>query len=264
MYIYFFIGVVKFYSDEDCTIVLTITDDGDDVGDDDVYDDDQTYPSGCNAFPVVEDDSVFPGQYFSVLSNECKSDSSSKNGCFAGSETVLLQSGVSKAISDVEVGDMIQVVGADGSLKFSEVVFLPHSANTYKTTFTELKLASGTSLRATPAHFVLSGACGADAYELTAMEDISKGICVQTATGEDMVTNSGHVVDHGIYTVVTKERSGLVVVNGVRVSSFAYNHWLVNNYYNIHRSVYQIAPSLMKNRDVVAANLIIGDIAMSL
>jgi hypothetical protein len=149
-------------------------------------------------------------------------------------------------------------------LTFSEVVFLPHTANTQKTTFNEIRMISGNSLRATPAHFVLAGACGADAFELTAMKDISEGSCVQTANGEDEVTGNGLVVDHGIYTVVTKESSGLVVVNGIRASSFGYNHWLVNQYYNIHRAVYEVAPSLMKNRDVVAANLIVGDIAMSL
>lgn len=186
------------------------------------------------------------------------------NVCFAGSETVLLESGTTKAISDVEVGDVIQVVSADGSLAFSEVVFLPHGANTQKATFSELQLSSGNSLRATPAHFVLAGACGADAFELTAMKGISKGSCVQTTNGEDEVIGNSLVVDHGIYTVVTKEASGLVVVNGVRASSFAHNHWLVNNYYNIHRTLYEVAPSLMKNRDVIAANLIVGDIAMSL
>jgi hypothetical protein len=191
-------------------------------------------------------------------------DDSNDDGCFAASESVLLESGVSVAISDVQVGDMVQVVAADGSLKFSEVVFLPHGANMQKATFSELELASGNSLRATPAHFVLAGACGANAFELTAMKDIIDGSCVQTASGEDEVTGNGLVFDHGIYTIVTKESSGLVVVNGVRASSFANNHWLVNKYYNIHRALYEVAPSLMKNRDVIAANLIVGDIAMSL
>ena len=59
----------------------------------------------------------------------------------------------------------MQVVGADGSLKFSEVVFLPHTATTKETVFTELQLASGTSLRATADHLVVAGPCGADAFE---------------------------------------------------------------------------------------------------
>jgi hypothetical protein len=182
--------------------------------------------------------------------------------CFAGSETVLLESGATKTISDVELGDMVQVVSGDGSLAFSEVVFLPHSANTQKATFVELELTSGNSLRATPAHFVLAGACGADAFQLTAMKDIAEGSCVQTANGEDRVTGNTRVIDHGIYTVVTKESSGLVVVNGIRAFSFGHNHWLVSKYYNIHRLVYEVAPSLLKSRIVVAANLLVGDIAM--
>jgi hypothetical protein len=155
-------------------------------------------------------------------------------------------------------------VAADGSLSFSEVVFLPHGANTQKALFAELALASGNSLRATPAHFVLAGACGADAFELTAMQDVAEGSCVQTAGGEDEVTGNTRVIDHGIYTVVTKESSGLIVVNGVRASSFGHNHWLVNKYYNIHRTLYEVAPALLKSRNVMAANLMVGDIAMSL
>jgi hypothetical protein len=246
-----------FYSDNTCDTVMT-SDDGDDDGDDD---DDNTDPQNtCNVWG--DDDDNF-GQYYSYFVFDCSNDGDDDT-CFAGSETVLLESGVTKAISDVEVGDVVQVVSADGSLAFSEVVFLPHGANTQKATFSDLQLASGNSLRATPAHFVLAGACGADAFELTAMKDVAEGSCVQTANGEDEVTGSGIVVDHGIYTVVTKESSGLVVVNGIRASSFAHNHWLVNNYYNIHRAVYEVAPSLMKNRDVIAANLIVGDIALSL
>lgn len=162
------------------------------------------------------------------------------------------------------IGDVIQVVAADGSLKFSEVVFLPHCPNTKRTTFSELTLVSGNSLRATPAHLVMAGVCGTGAFTLTAMTDISKGSCVQTASGEDAVTAIGLVIDYGIYTVVTKESSGLVLVNGIRASSFAHNHWFVNMYYNIHRAVYELAPSLLKNHDVVAANLIVGDIATAI
>ena len=186
------------------------------------------------------------------------------NWCFAGSETVLLQSGATKAMRDVAVGDMVQVVGSDGSLSFSEVVFLPHGANAERATFSEIQMASGKSLRATPTHFVMASECGANAFELTAMQYVSAGHCVQTIAGEDEVTGTGMVVDRGVYTLVTKEASGLVVVNGVHASSFGGNHWLVNQYYNLHRALYEVAPSLMTNRNVVAANLIVGDIGISL
>jgi hypothetical protein len=253
------------FSDELCTVSIAYNDDGDD----DDGDDGLSPGAGeCVPVPTVNttlvDDYAYPGAYYSGSLSACADDSGDDDTCFAGSETVLLESGATKAISDVEVGDTIQVVSADGSLAFSEVVFLPHGANTQKALFSELELASGNSLRATPTHFVLAGACGADAFHLTAMQDVAEGSCVQTAGGEDEVTGIGHVIDHGVYTVITKESSGLIVVNGVRASSFGNNHWLVNNYYNIHRALYEVAPSLMKNRDVVAANLIVGDIAMSL
>jgi hypothetical protein len=259
-----------YFGDDTCSHQIS----NDDYNFDDVFIDDDydTYNAGCVPTSALSDDDYYSpsGEYMSFSLATCFADDDfywnldDSNSCFAMSETVLLESGATKAISDVEVGDAIQVVSADGSLAFSEVVFLPHGANTQRALFAELELASGNSLRATPAHFVLAGACGADAFELTAMKNVAEGSCVQTAGGEDEVTGNGHVVDHGMYTVVTKESSGLVVVNGVRASSFAHNHWLLNNYYNIHRAVYEVAPSLMKNRDVVAANLIIGDIALSL
>jgi hypothetical protein len=220
--------------------------------------------TGCTADNVGDCTDICTSISCSESSFSCDDGGDDDDGCFAGSETVLMECGATKVISSVEVGDVIQVVSADGSLTFSEVVFLPHGANTQKATFAELELTSSNSLRATPMHYVLAGACGADAFELTAMKDIAEGSCVQTANGEDEVTSNSLVVDHGIYTVVTKESTGMVVVNGVRASSFAHNHWLVNNYYNIHRTLYEVAPSLMKNRDVIAVNLIVGDIAISL
>jgi hypothetical protein len=251
----------SYYSDNNCTISTPTPSPHHDDDDDDDVDDDADYL----CIEINNGDSSVSVSVVDCPDTPTAAPSDGDDDmCFAGSETVLMESGVSKPISDVEVGDSIQVVSADGSLKFSEVVFLPHGANTQKALFAELALASGNSLRATPAHFVLAGACGADTFELTAMQDIAEGSCVQTANGEDEVTGNGLVVDHGIYTVVTKESSGLVVVNDIRASSFAHNHWLVNNYYNIHRTLYEYAPSLMKNRDVVAINLIVGDIALSL
>lgn len=253
----------KITLNSDCTGEDVRNDDEDDEG----GDDDEDFGAGeCYAFPADADDEyAYPGTYY-TSENFCENDDSDSNGdddCFAGSETVLLQSGVSKAIMDVAVGDVVQVVGADGRLKFSEVVFLPHGANTKETVFTELQMLPGNSLRATADHLVMNGPCGADAFEMTAMKNVPEGSCVQTTSGPSEVTGSALVVDYGVYTIVTKETSGLVVVNGVYASSFAHNHWLVNHYYNIHRAVYEFAPSLLKNRDVVAANLIVGDLALS-
>lgn len=265
------------YESTDCSGSGESTDIDDDREDDD-------YVMGeCNIAQLEEDDNgsygygsyapvqgavsygyESPSEYSKSEWTCSKDDDGDDDVCFAGSETVLLQSGAAKALRDVTVGDAVQVVGSDGSLSFSEVVFLPHGANTQRAAFTEIQMASGKSLRATPTHLVMAGECGADAFELTAMQYVTAGRCVQTTAGEDEVTGSGVVVDHGVYTVVTKESSGLVVVNGVHASSFGGNHWLVNQYYNLHRAVYEVAPSLMTNRDVIAANLIVGDVALSM
>jgi hypothetical protein len=139
-------------------------------------------------------------------------------------------------------------------VKFSEVVYLPHAANTERAVFVELQMMSGNSL--------LEATCGADAFELSSMKDVADRSCMQTTSGEDQIIRTGTMVGHGVYAVVTKEI--LIVVNGVHMSSFAHNHWLTNKYYNIHRALYEIDPALMKNWDVIAANRSIGALALSL
>ena len=61
------------------------------------------------------------------------SGSSSSSGCFAATETVTLESGASKAMSEVTVGDRILTVNAQtGALVYSDVAYLPHGQNAVK------------------------------------------------------------------------------------------------------------------------------------
>jgi Hint module len=63
-----------------------------------------------------------PSQIAPVLSQAASSTASSASkACFAGSESVRLESGRSKFISDVLVGDRVLVADATGKTSFSEV-----------------------------------------------------------------------------------------------------------------------------------------------
>ena len=222
----------------------------------------------CNAFADLEegDDAyAYRGQYYYTEFN-CDGDDNDPDAaaCFASSSKLLLESGKTVFISDASIGDRIQTVASDGTLSFSDIVYLPHLANTEKAQFIDLQLASGASLRATPQHLVRAGKCGSEVFDLIPMEGIQVGMCMQKVNGEDQVLHLQSLVEHGIYTVVTKEVSGLIIVNGLVVSSFSHNHWLVNTYYHIHRSMYAIAPWLLRARDLVAVNLLVGDFILSL
>ena len=65
------------------------------------------------AYPVVASTTMKIGDVFGK--------NSTKSSCFAGSETLLLESGRSKPISEINVGDRILAADSTGRTAFSEV-----------------------------------------------------------------------------------------------------------------------------------------------
>ena len=186
-------------------------------------------------------------------SSSSKSSSDKQNACFAGSETLSLESGEVRAISDVRVGDRVLAADAAGRTSYSDVVYVPHRANSDDALFTHITTASGRDIKMTPSHIILAGPCHSSAsLPLTRASSVSVGECVMTVSGEDMVSTVEAVQGKGLYTVVTKEE--YVVVNGIIASPFAVNHMLANLYYNIHRFVYASAPSFLNNAALHSAN----------
>jgi hypothetical protein len=183
------------------------------------------------------------------------SDSTSKliKACFAGSESVTLESGEMKPISEVRAGD--RVLAADSSRRtlFSEVVFVPHAENTDKAVFTHITTTHGRDIKMTSSHIIPAGACGStsplpDVYA----SSVTVGDCIITVSGMEKVSAVETVQGQGLYTVVTKEE--YVVVNGIIASPFAFNHMLANLYYNIHRFVYACVPGMLTIPLVRSAN----------
>ena len=70
-----------------------------------------------------------------MLSNICQVDGAEVKGggdddetaCFSAGSKVTLESGATKTMVEVNVGDRILTVTADGSMVYADVVFLPHS-----------------------------------------------------------------------------------------------------------------------------------------
>ena len=175
----------------------------------------------------------------------------SRKSCFAGSETVLLESGESRALSLVQVGDRVLAANSQHDTMFSEVIFIPHGANTESAVFVHLTTASSRDVKMTPDHILPSGACGTP-LPLVYASEVSVGDCIRTVSGEEEVLKIESVVGEGVYTIVTNEE--YIVVNSIITSSFGGNHMMANLYYNVHRLVYAIAPNILTSSSLIRYN----------
>ena len=198
--------------------------------------------------PAVFSSSAYPISPFL----ETEYDGGQK-GCFAGSETLHLESGEVRFISDIRVGDRVLAADAAGRMTYSDVVFVPHKANNDDALFIHITTASGRDIKMTSSHIILAGPCHWSApLPLLYASSVNVGDCIMTVSGKDMVSTVETVQGKGLYTIVTKEE--YVVVNGIIASPFAANHMLANLYYNVHRFAYALAPSLLNYRPLHYAN----------
>jgi hypothetical protein len=169
--------------------------------------------------------------------------------CFSGSQTVEMEGGEMVQISDVQIGNRILSMNSGGEMVYSDVVYLPHLKNNRQAVFISLSLSSSLPpIVATPDHLILAGPCDETKrmeFGLKKMSDIVPNMCIQTASGSDKVISVDTVVETGLYTVVTNEE--FIVVNGVVASPFADYHQLPHMYYNLHRSLYVLSPSMLKS-----------------
>lgn len=185
----------------------------------------------------------YPLEAFSIFGYEdCVPCVSEDNVCFAGSESILLESGDMKLMQDIRVGDRVQVSSNDGRLFFSDVIFLPHGNNQKLSHFIELETNVG-SLKVTEKHLVrVSSDCSStnNEFELVYAENIEIGQCLDHVEGKTKVINTQLTKATGIYTIITAHFDGIVVVNGFKASSFGVNHIFPNTYYHLHRLFYSI------------------------
>jgi len=183
------------------------------------------------------------------------SSSSSSSSCFAGSESVMLASGESKSIADVQIGDKVLAFSsAEQKTVFSDVVAVPHTKNDVAADFQHIVLADGADIKLTAEHLLPAGDCAASSLPLKRAADVKVGECVQTTTQSVSVVSNTVVAGSGVYTIVT-EKADYVVVNGIVASPFAVNHAIANFVYGIHRAVYAVAPKLVGPVAGIMANL---------
>jgi len=254
------------YSDNQCTD-LSGTEDGKPIAVDTFY----STVGTCVADQFSDDfvGSTWNGYQYALMENQCTFKTSLISLkdllallCFSGSESVQLESGASKPLSEVSVGDRVLAASADGKTLFSPVVAMPHALNEAKAVFQHISAASGRDIKLTPLHLIANGACGSGKFSLVQANTVQVGSCLRSVDGEERVVSNEAVQGAGAYSLVTQE--ALVVVNGFVASPFAENHAVGNAYYNIHRALALMAPGLLQSSWAKAANLAFGQIASAL
>ena len=194
-----------------------------------------------------------------VLASSSSSSSSSgggAGGCFAATETVTLESGATKAISEVAVGDRILTVNAKtGEQVYSDVAYLPHGQNAVQATFAVVTTASGRDLKMTTNHYLPAGSCAlppAAPLPVVAASTVAVGDCVQTVSGRERVVSVSTVAGAGIYTAIAMEE--LLVVNGIVATPYGgINPTLANMYYNLFRLAYSYSYAGAAGKGALAA-----------
>jgi hypothetical protein len=166
---------------------------------------------------------------------------------------VILESGIVKAIAEVQIGDRVLAADSTGKTLFSEVVFIPHGANKDNALFAHISTVNGRDVKVTPNHILPAGMCeSSSSLPLVYASEVSVGDCIQTVSGEEKVSMVENVRGEGVYTIVTNEE--FIVVNGIIASPFGANHMMANMFYNVHRFVYASAPVLLTSALLHSAN----------
>eukprot|EP00607_Mallomonas_marina_P010870 CAMPEP_0182421162 /NCGR_PEP_ID=MMETSP1167-20130531/6414_1 /TAXON_ID=2988 /ORGANISM="Mallomonas Sp, Strain CCMP3275" /LENGTH=349 /DNA_ID=CAMNT_0024598013 /DNA_START=130 /DNA_END=1176 /DNA_ORIENTATION=+ len=172
-------------------------------------------------------------------------DHDSDGVCFSGSETVQMESGITKLISEVIIGDIVLSYSPiSNSTVYSPVISLPHKSNNITASFIHITTDTN-NIKLTPSHFILAGECGRE-MSLKMARNVQREECVITTYGEKRVIKTEKHVGKGIYTVITTEE--YVVVSGFVASPFAMSHRLGNMYYQLHRVLYHVAPNMIKSQ----------------
>jgi len=193
--------------------------------------------------------------YGSKYPLDCFPSDDDSAACFSGMDTVQLESGEAKMLSEVQVGDRGLSADAQGALSYSDVVFLPHATNNKVATFVSIATEGGKVLKATKTHLLQT--CSGDLAYAGALK---AGDCLRTADGEDMISATSVAKAEGIYSVVAQNE--FVVVGGVIASPFAFVHGATNAVYNMHRALYKASPALLKSSAIVSANAVLGSAAV--
>jgi len=134
-----------------------------------------------------------------------------KNGCFPSSATVQTSDGKEIKMSELKIGDKIQV--SEDSSNFSEVYLFTHALATAEATFLNFTLESGLNLTLTSCHCLYVN------DHLLPAEVVKIGDTLESVKSKtDKVVEIKWVTETGLFNPHTM--NGDVLVNGVRTSCY--------------------------------------------
>ena len=152
-------------------------------------------------------------------------------GCFPASATVQLESGETRSMANLSVGDSVLTVDSDGTLLYNNVVAFVHRQPQLMTSFSVITTVAGHRLVATDDHLVFTSpdqsASFADSAPPTFVAHLHAGndsVYVTTPDskhlGVSMVTNVTMATGRGVFAPLTS--TGTIVVDGVAASCYAF------------------------------------------
>ncbi|KAH8381784.1 hypothetical protein KR009_000209 [Drosophila setifemur] len=161
--------------------------------------------------------------YCSVKSDS--SISSHMHGCFTPESTALLESGQTKPLGELSIGDRVLSMSTNGQAVFSEVILFMDRNLEQMQNFVQLHTDGGAVLTVTPAHLV--SVWQPEHQELTfvfadRVEEHNQVLVRDAKTGElrpQKVIRVGSVRSKGVVAPLTRE--GTIVVNSVAASCYA-------------------------------------------
>mmetsp|Transcript_4368 Transcript_4368/g.9256 ORF Transcript_4368/g.9256 Transcript_4368/m.9256 type:complete len:392 (+) Transcript_4368:21-1196(+) len=138
-----------------------------------------------------------------------------QGACFHGDGTVLLESGNSKRLLELSLGDVIKTSDGEGRFSFNPVLNLPHNANNSEpAAFLTLTTETGKMVVMTSDHFIPR--CGQG--EVTASE-LVVGDCVLTIDGKETLMDISATAKYGVFTAITQDK--FIVVDGIVASPYS-------------------------------------------
>jgi Hint module len=180
--------------------------------------------------------------------------------CFAGSETLLTESGAVVSMENIKIGDRILSADKSRDIKYATVIAIPHAKNNIRSSFLNVQFNGG-SLKLTAEHVLFASAgCTAESTlqkaSLLTIKD-----CLLTTSGLQAIESITSSISNGVYSVVTTEE--YIIVNGVIASPFAANHLVANSFYGIYRTIFRFMPSLLTHPLISSFPDLIGGLIMT-
>jgi len=134
--------------------------------------------------------------------------------CFHGDGTVLLESGTSKRLSELSLGERIKTNDGRGGFSFNPVLTLPHANNTEPAAFITLTTETGKKVDMTSDHFIPK--CNQEQVTVGALV---VGDCLLTVDGKETLIEISSTAKYGVFTAITQDK--FIVVDGIVASPFS-------------------------------------------